>query len=76
MFRCLRVTDANLDIRCQSYDPGGLPWAPLVVLQRLVQVFARYRCKLSYKVPILRPRGADPKTLSATGGFTKACSGV
>jgi hypothetical protein len=47
-----------------------------VVLQRLVQACARSRCKLVYKVPVLRSRGANPNTLGAEGAFTKACSGV
>ena len=32
------------------------PWAPTVVLPRLVQVSERSTCKLNYKVAILEPR--------------------
>ena len=52
------------------------PWAPTLVLLRPRQVFEHSRCKFVYKVPVLRPRGANPKTLGANGGFTKVCSGV
>ena len=34
------------------------------------------RSKFIYKVPLLKAQGANPKTLGAKGGFSKACSGV
>ena len=58
---------------------GGLilrPWVPTLVLQKPVQAFEHSRSEPIYKVPILRPRGANPKNLGANGGFTKACSDV
>ena len=50
-----------------------------------IVIIHKARCKRIYKVPVLKAQGgmggeravgANPMTLGANGGFTKACSGV